>query len=66
MTTDKSRSKLPEPSQSNVEKWNSSKDQKVLEKSFDELEPIRMEDEVKNVLVTIINLVINTGALKQR
>jgi hypothetical protein len=36
----------------------------VLEKSLDELECIQMEDEVKNVLVTIINLVINSGDAK--
>ena len=36
----------------------------MLEKSLDELESIRMEDDVKNVLVTIINLVINSGEAK--
>jgi O-acetylhomoserine/O-acetylserine sulfhydrylase-like pyridoxal-dependent enzyme len=43
---------------------NSSKDQTVLEKSLEELESIQTEDEVKNVLVTIINLVINSGDAK--
>jgi hypothetical protein len=43
---------------------NSSKDQTMLEKSLDELESIHIEDEVKNVLVTIINLVINSGDAK--
>jgi hypothetical protein len=33
----------------------------VLEKPLDELETIQMEDEDKNVLVTIINLVLNSG-----
>jgi hypothetical protein len=32
----------------------------VLEKSVDELESIQMDDEVKNILMTIINLVINS------
>jgi hypothetical protein len=36
----------------------------VLEKSLDELGSIQMEDEVKNVLVTIINLVINSWDAK--
>jgi hypothetical protein len=52
---------IPEPSQSNVEKRNRSKDQTVLEKSLHELEFIQMEGDVKNVLVTIINLVITSG-----
>jgi hypothetical protein len=42
----------------------SSKDQTVLEKSLDKLESIQIEDEVKNVLVMIINLVINSGNAK--
>jgi DNA transposition AAA+ family ATPase len=33
----------------------------VLQKSLDELEYIQMEDGVKNVLVTIIKLVTNSG-----
>jgi hypothetical protein len=33
----------------------------VLGKSFDELESVQMEDEDKNIMVTIINLVINSG-----
>jgi hypothetical protein len=33
----------------------------VLEKTLDELESIEMEDEVKNVLVTMTNLMINAG-----
>jgi hypothetical protein len=36
----------------------------VLEKSLNELESIQVEDEIKNVLVTIINLVINSGDAK--
>jgi hypothetical protein len=40
------------------------KTQTVLEKSLDELESIQMEDEVKNVLVTIINLMINSWDAK--
>jgi hypothetical protein len=36
----------------------------VLEKSLDELESIQMEDEVKNMSVTVINLVINSGDAK--
>jgi hypothetical protein len=61
MTTDNSRTQISEPSPNNIEKRNSSKDQTLLEKSLDELETIQMEDEVKNVLVTIINLEINSG-----
>jgi hypothetical protein len=64
MTTDNSRTEIPERSPSNVEIRNSSKDQAVLEKSLDELESIQMEDKVKNVLVVIINLVINSGDAK--
>jgi hypothetical protein len=64
MTTDNSRTQISEPSQSKVEKRNRSKDQIVLNKSLDELESIQMEDEVKNVLVMIINLVINSGDAK--
>jgi hypothetical protein len=64
MTTDISRTQIFEPSPSNVEKRNSSKDQTVLEKSSDELRSIQMEDEVNNVLVAIINLVINSGNAK--
>jgi hypothetical protein len=59
MMTDKSRTQICEPSPSNVEKRNSSKGQIVLEKSLVGLESIQMEDEDKNVLVTIIELVIN-------
>jgi hypothetical protein len=36
----------------------------MLEKSLDELESIQMEDEVKNVLVTIINSLLNSGDAK--
>jgi hypothetical protein len=61
---DNSRTEISEPSAKNVEKRNSSKGQIGLEKSLDELESIQMEDEVKNVLVTIINLVINSGDAK--
>jgi hypothetical protein len=55
MTMDNSRTEISEPSPSNVKKMNSSKDQIVLEKSVHKLESIQMEDEVKNVLVMIIN-----------
>jgi hypothetical protein len=50
MTTDNSRTQISEPSPSNVEKRNSSKDQRVLEKSLDVLESIQMDDEIENVL----------------
>jgi hypothetical protein len=36
----------------------------VLEKSLDELESIQLEDEAENELVTIINLVTNSGDAK--
>jgi hypothetical protein len=36
----------------------------VIEKTLEELESIQMEDEDKNVLVTVINLVINSGEAK--
>jgi hypothetical protein len=36
----------------------------VLEKSLDELESIQMKDKVKNELVTIINLVLNSRDAK--
>jgi hypothetical protein len=61
MITDNSRTQISETSLKRTKKRNSSKDQTVLEKSLDELETIKMEDEVKNVLVTIVNLVINSG-----
>jgi transcription initiation factor TFIIIB Brf1 subunit/transcription initiation factor TFIIB len=64
MNTDNSRTQTSEPSSSDVEKRNSSKDQAVLEKFLDELESIPMKDEIKNILVTIINLMINPGTLK--
>jgi hypothetical protein len=64
MVTDKSRTQISEPSPSIVEKMNNSKDQTALEKSLDELETVQMEDEAKNVLVTIINLVMNSGNAK--
>jgi hypothetical protein len=47
-----------------LEQRNSSKDLTALEKPLDELESIQMEDEVKNLLETIINLVINSGDAK--
>jgi hypothetical protein len=62
--TNNSRTQISEPSPRNVEKRNSRKDQTVLEKSVDELESIQMEGEVKNILVSIINLVINSGDAK--
>jgi hypothetical protein len=64
MTTDNSKTEISEPSPSNVEKRNSWKGQTVSEKSLDELVSIQMENEVKNVLVTIINLVINSRDAK--
>jgi hypothetical protein len=64
MAIDNSINEISEQCPSNVEKMNSSKDQTVLEKSLDELESIQVEDEVKNVLVTIINIVINSGDVK--
>jgi hypothetical protein len=60
-TMDNSKTEISQTSAKNVERRNSSKDQTVLVKSLDELESIQKEDEVKNVLVTIINLVINSG-----
>jgi hypothetical protein len=63
MTTDNSRTLISEPSPNNVEKRNSSKDQPD-QTSLDELESIQMEDEVKKVLVKIINLVINSRDTK--
>jgi hypothetical protein len=57
---DNSRTQISEPSPSTAEKRNVSEDQIVLEKSLDEVEYIQMEDEVKNLLVTIINLVMNS------
>jgi hypothetical protein len=36
----------------------------VLEKSLDEMESIQMKDEAKNALVTVINLMINSGVAK--
>jgi hypothetical protein len=64
LTTDNSRTQISEPSRSTVERRISSEDQTVLEKSLDELESSQTEDEVKNVLVTIINLVIYSGDAK--
>jgi hypothetical protein len=64
MTTDNSRTQISEPSPSNVEKRKNSKYQTVLGKSLDELEFIKMEDGIGKVLVTIINLVINSGDAK--
>jgi hypothetical protein len=55
---------MSEPSLSNAEKRNSLKTRTVLEKSLDELESIQIEDKVRNVLVTIINFVINSGDTK--
>jgi hypothetical protein len=54
MTMDNRRTQISEPSPSNVEK----RKRTVLETSLDKLESVKMEDEVKNVLMTIINLVI--------
>jgi hypothetical protein len=62
--TNNSKTQISEPNSNKTEERNSSKDQTVLEKSLDDLESNLMEDEVKNVLVTIINLVINSGDAK--
>jgi hypothetical protein len=64
MITDHSRTQISELSSNRIEQRNSSKDQTVLEKSLDKLESIQMEDEVRNVLVMIIKLVINSGDAK--
>jgi hypothetical protein len=64
MTMDNSRTQISEPSPSNIENRNSPKDQTVLQKSLDNLQSTQMEDEVKNILVMIINLVINYGDAK--
>jgi hypothetical protein len=45
-------------------KRNNSKDETELEKPSDEVESIQMENEVKNLLATIINLLINSGDAK--
>jgi hypothetical protein len=55
---------MSEQSRSNVEKSNSSNNQIALVKSLDELQSIQMEDKFKNVLVTIINLVVHSGDSK--
>jgi hypothetical protein len=64
MITDNSRTQISEPSSNKTENRNSSKDQTVLEISLDELESFQMKDEVKNILVMIIDLVINSGHAK--
>jgi hypothetical protein len=64
MITKNSRTQISDPGPNNMEKRNVSRDRRVLEKSLDELESIQMEDEVKKVLVTITNLVINSGGAK--
>jgi hypothetical protein len=58
MTTDNSRTQVSYLSPNNVEKKT------ALEKSLDDLESIQIEDEVKKILVTIINLLINSGDAK--
>jgi hypothetical protein len=58
---DNSRTQISELGSNKIEQRNISKDQTVLEKSLDKLESIQMEDEVKNILVTIIDLVITSG-----
>jgi hypothetical protein len=63
MITENSRLKYLNQIQT-TEKRKSSKDQTVIEKSVEELESIQTDDELKNVLVTIINLVINSGDAK--
>ena len=64
MNTDNSRTQITDPGLNKNEQRNCSKGQNAIEKSLDELEVIEMEDDVKNVLVTIINLVINSGDSK--
>jgi hypothetical protein len=64
MITDNSKTQISEPDSKKTEKGNSSEDQTVLENSLNELESIQAEDEVKNILVTICNLVINSGDAK--
>jgi hypothetical protein len=64
MTTDKSRTQISKPGPGTAEKRNNSKDQTMLKKSLDMLQSIQMEDEVMKVLVTIINLVMNSGEAK--
>jgi hypothetical protein len=64
MITDNRRTQISEPSSNKTEKRNSSKDKTVSEKSLDELESIQMEDEMKNILVTIFSLVINSRDAK--
>jgi hypothetical protein len=64
MTTYNSRTQISDPSPNNEEKKQFKKDHTVLEKSFDEFGSIQMEDEVKDVLVMIINLVIKSGDAK--
>jgi hypothetical protein len=60
MTTNNTKTQISEPNPSNLERMSNSKDQTVLEKSVDELEFIQMEDEVKNILVTINNFMMNS------
>jgi hypothetical protein len=64
MIMDNRRTQISEPSSNKTEKGSSSKEQTVIEKSLDELESIQTEEEIKNILVTIINLVINSGDAK--
>jgi hypothetical protein len=64
MISDTARLKISEPNSNKTEKRKSCKDQTVLEKPVEDVESIQMEDEVKNVLVMIINLVINSGDAK--
>jgi hypothetical protein len=64
MIADNSRSQISEQSSKKTEKWNSSKDQAVLKKTLDEFKIFQIEDEDKNVLVMIINLLINSGNAK--
>jgi hypothetical protein len=60
MITNNSSTQISETSLNKAEKRKSFKDQTVLEKSLDELENIQMEEEVTNILVTIISLVIKS------
>jgi hypothetical protein len=54
LITDNSKTQFSDRNSNKTEVRPRSQDQTVLEKSLDELESIQMEDEVKNVLVTIV------------
>jgi hypothetical protein len=64
MTTYNRRTQISKQSPSNVENRKRSKDQKVLETSLNEVGVHSDGGQVKDVLVTIINLVVNSGDAK--